>query len=116
MNFYVPALIMVTISAAYFWLGKRETDLRTRVFVSLHGLSAALLYFGALVLWEVTQAYRPWAVWPFLLLHLIPVASIIYSLFRFSGPKLLHLTQVANIACMAQTIFIGGMAVTGDWL
>jgi hypothetical protein len=111
-----PALVMVAISIAYFWLGRREPSLVTRILVSAHGVFAAALYLGALGLWEVTRAYRPWAGWPFLLLHLIPIASIIYALFRFSGPKLLHLSQIANLGCMVYTYFVGGMAVTGDWL
>ena len=109
-------MTMIAISAAYFWMNDGEADRRVRILVSAHGLVAAVLYFGALSLWEFTRAYRPWAAWPFLLLHLIPIASISYALFRFSGPKVLHLTQIVNVGCMVYTLFIGGMAVTGDWL
>jgi hypothetical protein len=116
MSFYLPALIMFVISVAYFCLGHREANLWVRLFFSLHGLSATLLYIGALVLWQTTQTYRPWAAWPYLLLHLIPVASVIFALVRFPGPKLLHFTQLLNLGCMLYTVFIGGMAVTGDWL
>jgi hypothetical protein len=112
--FWAPATIMILISAAYFWMHKGTGWVR--ILVSAHGFTAALLYFGALVLWEITRDYRPWAALPFLLLHVIPVASIVYALIRFSGPKLLHLAQLANIWSMMYTIFIGGMAVTGDWL
>ena len=116
MQWFAPALIMVAISGAYFSLSRGRQNLLTRTLLSAHGLVAAILYFGALVLWETTRAYRPWAAWPYLLLHIIPLASIIYAFFRFSGPKLLHLSQIANVLCMAYTVFIGGMAVTGDWL
>ena len=107
---------MVAVSGAYFWLGRREKDRVVLALVSAHGLVAALLYVGAIILWETTRAYRPNAALPFLALHLIPVALIIYSFLRFKGPKLLHVMQLANVASMFYTVFIGGMAVTGDWL
>jgi hypothetical protein len=116
MVFYFPAVVMVIVSAAYFWLGRRESNLWVRVLFSMHGVVAALFYLGALAIWEATQAFRPWAAWPYLLLHVIPVASIVFSFVRFPGPKTLHLLQVVNLLCMLQTIFVGGMAITGDWL
>ena len=52
----------------------------------------------------------------YLLLFVAPLASIAYALFRFTGPKLLHVTQLANLWGMFYAAFIGGMAITGDWL
>jgi len=112
----IPALIMITISATYFFMDGAEHKLRIRMFVSAHGLLAALLYIGALAIWMLAGGYRPWAGLPFLLAHLIPLASIVYAFFRFKGPKLLHISQLANVVCMLYTLFVGAMAVTGDWL
>jgi hypothetical protein len=112
--FWLPATIMILVSAIYFWMHKGNGWVR--VFVSAHGITAALIYLAALVLWEFTRGYRPWAVWPFLFVHLIPLISILYAFFRFSGPKVLHFAQLANLSSMMYTIFIAGMAVTGDWL
>lgn len=95
-----PALVMIAISSAYFYLDAGESNRWIRVLVSAHGFLGALLYIGALVTWVVTNAYRPWAIWPLLLLYLLPVTSIAYSFMRFKGPKLLHATQIANIVCM----------------
>jgi hypothetical protein len=112
----LPALITTAISAAYFSFARNEKAPLVRIFVSAHGLVAAVFYIGALAIWELTGNYRPWAAFPFLLLYLIPIASIVYSLIRFSGPKFLHVSQVANVICISYMLFIGGMAVTGDWI
>ena len=113
---YAPALVMIAISAAYFWLDGPERSRTVRLLVSIHGVSAAILFLIAMLISGFTGAQRPWAAWPYLALHLVPVASILYAFVRFRGPKFLHLTQVVNIFCMAQTLVVGGMAVTGDWL
>jgi len=112
----LPALVMVAVSAGYYFLSAPSSTRRNRVLSSLHGVLAAVLYLGALAIWEVSHASRAWAAWPYLFLFVGPLASVAYALFRFTGPKLLHLTQLANLWGMLYAAFIGGMAITGDWL
>ena len=107
---------MLAVSVAYFISDEAEGNRLIRVLVSIHGAAAAALYLSALAVWGFTRAWRPWAASPFLALYLVPVFSILFALARFKGPKLLHLVQIPNLACMAYTLFIGGMAITGDWL
>jgi hypothetical protein len=82
----------------------------------MHGLSAALLYVGAWAFWVLAPTSHAWAGTPYLLLHVIPVASAMYAFIHFPGSKLWHLLQLANLFCIAQTLFIGSMAATGEWL
>jgi hypothetical protein len=49
-------------------------------------------------------------------LLLVPATLIAASFFLYKGPKSLHWLQLINIACLLWTGFVGGMAVTGDWL
>ena len=107
---------MVSVSAAYFFLSDVTSTKRNKILSSLHGVLATGIYLGALGVWEVTHASRPWAAWPYLLLFAAPLASIGYALFRFTGPRLLHVAQLANLWGMLYAVFIGGMAITGDWL
>lgn len=111
-----PAIGMLAISGAYYLLDRDELNTWSRFWVSAHGALGAGLYLGALVIWAITHEYRPWAGLPYVFLYLLPLASIIYALFRFRGPRWLHLTQVLNVAFMWQTWFAGAMAITGDWL
>ena len=113
--FFVPALVMVAVSAGYF-LSAPSATRRNRILSSLHGALASAIYLGALAVWEVSPTTRAWAAWPYLLSFIAPLASIVYALFRFTGPKLLHLTQLANLWGMLYAMLIGGMAITGDWL
>jgi hypothetical protein len=116
MEFVLPPLLMIGISAAYFGMQRTGAMWPTRVFVSLHGLSATILYFSAMAAWAIVPTYRPWALVPFAVMYLIPLASIVYSFFRFDGPRTLHLLQVINIGCMLLSLLIGAMAITGQWL
>ena len=103
---------MIVISAAYYFMDGSEHNDWVRLFVSIHGLAAAFLYVCALI----SKGNHPWMALPYLFAHMFPVASIIYGFFRFSGSKFLHLSQIVNVVCMMYTIFVGGMAISGDWL
>ncbi len=116
MEFLLPPLLMMGISAAYFGRQRSGPTWPTRVLVSMHGISAAILFFGAIATWIIVPAYRPWALIPFAVMHLIPLGSIIYAFFRFDGPRKLHFLQVINVGCMLISFLAGGMAITGDWL
>ena len=115
-EWYLPTVFMLAASILYFWTNKGEKNLWIRIGVSAHGIAASVLYLGAMLIWNVTRAYHPWAALPFLLAYLIPLASIIYGCFRYSGPKMVHLSQVLNVVCIFYTYCVGGMAITGDWL
>jgi hypothetical protein len=114
--YVVPVFVMFGVSGAYFALDSGEAPRRERLLVSAHGALGALLYLFALALWAVAPNWRPWAAWPYLLAFSLPLASVLYALFRFRGPKVLHLAQLANLWAFAYALFIGGMAITGDWL
>ncbi|MRW89024.1 hypothetical protein GJ699_03410 [Duganella sp. FT80W] len=116
MGLFLSPLIMLAVSIVYFSKGDDESRLWVRLLFSLHGMFAALLYIGALAYWQMTQASHAWAATPYLLLHIISLASIAYAFVYFPGPKRWHLLQIVSLFCMVQTVFIGSMALTGEWL
>lgn len=113
---YGPPIVMVAISALYFHLDRRQGELRDRILSSIHGALGTVLYLGAMAVWKITGAHHPGAVEPFLLCYVAPLASVSYALFRFRGPKTIHLLQVINIAALLWTGLVGAMAIKGTWL
>ena len=116
LEFYGPALLLLTISALYFVLDKKDTPMRQRVLTSAHGAIGFSLFLGAYLVGAVFSGYRPYLAWPYLLSFLVPLASIVYALGKYRGPKLLHLLQGPSMFAMLWAMFVGGMAITGDWL
>lgn len=110
------SLALIIVSTTFFILDDGKHGMRTRVLVSLHGVLAVALCWGALLAWDVFHKYRPWAAWPYAQLFLLPVSSVIYSFKRFSGDRLLHLLHVVNLFCIPYMLLIGEMAITGNWL
>ena len=108
--------MMCAISGVYYACDIGESKRSVRLMVSAHGALGTLLYSGALLWWYLSPTYRPWATLPFLLAFVMPLSSIIFSFFKFRGPKILHLLQLLNLNALIYALFIGGMAVSGDWL
>jgi hypothetical protein len=108
---------MAVVSAVYFFADRRRPAYRFRLLCSAHGIAGIALYFGALALWAVSPTYRgPLAGWGYLILYLVPISLVVIALLRFRGPWLVHLLQVPNVCALIWAAFVGGMAVTGDWL
>jgi len=109
-----PILALV-ISVAYFWASPKSQSLSSRVLASAHGVAIAGLYVGAMSIFYANAAKPKYAV-PFLVLLAFPAVLMLLSFFLYRGPKHVHLLQILNLLCLGWVAFIGGMAVTGDWL
>jgi hypothetical protein len=116
-QWYGAPIVMVAISVAYFFCDTRRPAYVQRVVSSAHGLLGSALYVGAMGLFMADpQEHRPsWGV-PYALLFLLPLASVVMSFVTFRGNRLIHLLQPINLLAMVWALFIGAMAVTGDWL
>jgi hypothetical protein len=107
MQWYGAPIVMIGVSVAYFVADVRRPAVRQRL----------LVYVGAfLVAWAVPLDYRPYLAWPYAALLLVPLVLVGVSLVKFRGNRLVHLLQVPNMAALLWSAFVGGMAVTGDWL
>jgi hypothetical protein len=115
LQIYGGAIAMVVISIAYFAADRSGSPFALRALSSAHGFVAALLFAGAVVI-GIAGATRPAYALPFQLLHMVPAILVGLSLILYRGPKLLHVLQVPNVIAMLWSVFIGTMAVTGDWL
>lgn len=112
---YAAPIVMMLISALYFFASSRDLSLWSRLLTSAHGLVAAMLTMAAMVLYASSKS-RPIYGMPFLLLYFVPLGLVVASLWAYKGPKVVHVLQGPNVGAMAWSAFTGGMAVTGDWL
>lgn len=107
-------VVSAAISSVYFVKARRLVFGR-RVAVSAHGALLLLIYLVAAVVHQ-TGTFRPALVWPFLGAFIAPALSILFALAWYRGNKALHLLILPLLYCGLWIAFIGGMAVTGDWL
>jgi hypothetical protein len=105
---------MAVISVLYLAAARNPT-FGQRVLVSAHGATAALLYLGAMGI-SAAGLSKLWLSWPYLIAQLIPLGLIIVAFVRFKGLSIVHMLQPLNLVCMFYAAFVGGMAITGDWL
>lgn len=108
-------LLAIAISVVYFRRSPTDQSLSQRLLVSAHGVAIAALYLCALAFMWSGSSHTALGQ-PFAFTLLIPVLLIAVSFLKFRGPRTTHLFQLVNLFCLATTFFIGGMAITGDWL
>jgi hypothetical protein len=115
-EWYGAPTVMAGVSAAYYFAYRgRPADCR-RFLCAAHGFAGVALYFGALTLWALSPEYRPWLAWPYAVLYLIPLSLVAVAFIKVNGSQLIHLLQLPNLCAMFWSLYVGGMAVTGDWL
>ena len=111
----VAASVPLITTFVYFKASPSTESLVQRIAVSAHGAAVSVLCVGA-VLVGMLGAPRPELGEIFRVLLLVPIALVIYSLWRFQGRRAIHLLQGINLLWLALAFFLGGMAVTGVWL
>lgn len=106
-------LLGIVISGLYWYTGKNRGF--KHVAVSAHSVLLLLILGFALTI-GVFEFTNQICLVLFYVLLSIPVLSIVLSLKYFTGSKWCHLTHIWNMAALFWTWFIGGMAISGDWL
>ena len=113
--YWGAALPPFMVSMAYLWASPPSVPFAQRFAVSMHGAAIAVLFIGALLTTSYGQPKQEYGQF-YVLLLLVPAASILYSVWRFTGRKWLHLLQIINLIWLVLAFFIGGMAVTDLWI
>ena len=114
-QFWFAPMVALAISAVYFVTSPKNQPMAQRFAASGHGAVICILYLTAMACWILGVSKRSYG-FPFAVLLLFPVLLMGLSFFLYRGPRFVHGFQVLNLLCLAWTFFIGGMAVTGDWL
>ena len=116
-QWWAAPIVLLGVSGTYFALGSPGQPLSRRLIASSHGAVGLLLYLVAFALmWHDPQGYRPQLAGTYAFLFLVPIAFIVVALLIFDGPRWVHILQVPNVLALLWAYFVGGMAITGDWL
>jgi len=107
-------VVACSISCVYF-LKADALPLPRRIMVSAHGSLLSLLYVGALFVYTVGMS-KPFLAYPFWVAFVVPLASAALAFAWIRDKGALHALLLLLAACAAWSLFIGTMAVTGEWL
>jgi len=111
----VPVLVPLAVSAVYFLRSPSNQALSKRMLASAHGLSISVIYLSAIAISWTKNADRTLGR-PFAMALVVPVVLIVISFALYRGKRATHWFQVLNFVCLGWVSFVGGMAITGDWL
>lgn len=114
-QFLLAPLLAIGVSAIYFFTSPKTQPIGSRIAASAHGITIAVIYFFAMAVFRANKA-QPMYGSSFVMLQLLPILLAVLSFFLYKGRKTVHLLQILNLICLVWTFFIGGMAVTGQWL
>ena len=114
-QFFGAAAVMVFVSIMYFRASAIGTPLALRVFAASHGAVAALIYLAGMAVWLFDRPRLAYGT-PYAAAFTVPVLLVLLSLFLFRGPARTHLLQLLNVPAMLWAVFVGSMAITGEWL
>jgi hypothetical protein len=110
----LPGTFMFAASTAFF-LKDKSSSFSSRIFSSAHGFLGALIFLGAVFVWQSGRSNDSLLL-PYAVSFLLPLGSIVFSLFRFSGNKRMHLLHIPILLCLVAAFFVGSMLVTNDFL
>jgi len=105
--FLIYALL---VSGAYFYFTKKA-------FTSLHGLFIIAAFVYSVIISGFTergahQAYY----WPLDILLMLALVSAIHSVRELAGKRWIHFVHIGTFVSAAFIWFVGGMAISHDWL
>lgn len=110
------ALTVLVATSAIYWIKAENPSPLLRVGVSIHGVYFLAVFLIAIALTKVTPEHRLMAGWLVAGLEALGFVTIALTLWRFEGPRLLHLLLVPLVSAALYAWFIAGMAVAHDWL
>jgi hypothetical protein len=114
-QWYLAPILALSVSAAYLTTSPKTQPLSERLLASSAGMFIAAIYClaGTIALLGLS---RPGLATLFAVALLLAIGLIGLSFRLYRGRKRVHLLQFINVACLAWTGFVGGMATTGRWL
>jgi hypothetical protein len=106
-------LLAIGVSALYFAKGT-NLPVGKRIAISAHGFLLFILALIAAIVHATGNSKAALAV-PYAVAFVLPAASILCAIVWLRA-GLVHLLLLTVVAAALWTFFVGGMAVTGDWL
>jgi len=113
--FVVIYTLVCIFTSVSFWVSNPSLKGLQRLLVSGHGIATLCLIgipFTLFALGINISFFLP----VFNVCCFLPLLSIVYSFFQHKGTKLLFILYLFLLPAIMWAWFIGGMAVSGDWL
>ena len=108
-------LFSLFVSGVFGW--KDSNKPLIRIFISSHSLLLLLALVGVMFFCLELKIYNnTYLSLAFEVLMFAALLSVIYSVSLFKGSKWFFILHIWNLFAFLLTIFIGGMALTNDWL
>jgi hypothetical protein len=112
--FFGAAVVACGVGVVYYVRADHARTIWLRVLTSLYAPAFAALFIAA-IFWPDRYRYRPGSVTLFNLLHVVPLALLAGSIWRYPGPKSLHRRLVPLAAvCAAWMFALGWLLVHGE--
>ena len=112
----IPVIVLAIVIILYFMFDENEALLK-RVLSFSHSIIPILGFLYAVAVCASTsiKKYEPENT----IFTIFMVSSLIFcvsSFFTYRGPKLMHGALVFVVSATIYLTFIGGMAITHDWI
>jgi hypothetical protein len=114
-QWYLAPILALAVSVVYLATSPKLQSLSARLWASSAGFFIATIYCVAAAIAALRLSRVALGV-PFDIAVFLGLGLIGLSFWMYRGKKVVHLLQLVNLACLAWTGFIGGMAITGRWL
>jgi hypothetical protein len=111
-DFHLPAFFAALLSIAYFCAAAPGQTLLRRAAASAHGVTIAVLYLAAWLIYSTHHADGAWAA-PFAASMFVPLGLMVMSPFIFRGNALVHLLLLPNVFCLVWVWLRGTVVITG---
>ena len=109
------AIVLFGASLVYFLAAARTISLSARLAGSSHGAIGAVIYSVAWAIGSSGNSRFEYEL-PYMMSFAVPAGLLVASFAIWDGPWQIHLLQLLIWPALLLALFIGGMAITGEWL
>ena len=108
----VAPVTMLAVSAVYFYKSPRAQSLGVKALIASPGVAATALFLGAGL---VAGFDSPAPVFrgPFLALWVVPAVLVGFCIWRFAGPRGVHVLLLPLSAAMLWSLVVGYTTIGG---
>jgi len=110
-------VLLVPLATTILYWYHSKSQFARRVITSSHGLILLTSFLYAVAVCPITglKNYDSWII-PFWLILILYLISLVVSLLKFEGNKIVHIALIAEIISAFLIWLVGTMTITHDWM